>query len=117
MHIKFVLNALNSLNLQKKWPPHLLTFIPTTFWPLTSINWWSVNIPFLAAEESFTMDLIFPFLNTKPMYPWLSFCMVIVLSNGLYREFQKMIIFMSKFMLYRILKTYTSSLDLISIGT
>ena len=62
------------------------TFIPTTFWPLTSINWWSVKIPFLAAEESFTMDLILPFLNTKPMNPWLSFCMVIVLSNGLLKK-------------------------------
>ena len=36
-----------------------------------------------AAELSLTICSIFPFLKTKPMCPVLSFCMVMVLSNGL----------------------------------
>lgn len=60
-----------------------LTFSPMTFWPLTSQMLCSVRRPFLAAELSLTMDVIFPFLKIKPTCPVLSLCMVIVRSKGL----------------------------------
>lgn len=59
-----------------------LSFMPTTFCPFTSNSWWSINRPFLAADESFTMDAILPLLNWKPTFPCESLCMVTVRSNG-----------------------------------
>ena len=50
-----------------------LTFSPMTFCPLTSQMLCSVRRPFLAAELSFTMDVIFPFLKvTETAYLFLS---------------------------------------------
>lgn len=59
------------------------TFNPMTFCPLISQMLCSVRRPFLAAELSFTMDVIFPFLKIKPTCPVLSLCIVIVRSKGL----------------------------------
>ena len=64
-------------------PLTALSCRPTTFCPLISNNWWSVNSPFLAAEESLTMASIFPFLKWNPIWFAESLWRVIVLSNGL----------------------------------
>ena len=61
------------------------SFKPMTFCPLISQMWWSVRRPFLAAELSFTMDVIFPLLKIKPTCPLLSLCIVTVRSKGLSR--------------------------------
>lgn len=59
------------------------TFRPITFCPLISQMLCSVRSPFLAAELSFTIEVIFPFLKIKPTCPVLSLCVVIVRSKGL----------------------------------
>jgi len=65
------------------------TLSPMTFCPLTSTMWWSISTPFLAADESLTMAVILFSLKTNPTVPRLSFCSVIVLSNGLQCKFQQ----------------------------
>ena len=60
-----------------------VTFSPMTFCPFTSTMWWSISNPFLAADESLTIAVILFSLNTNPTVPTLSFCSVIVRSNGL----------------------------------
>lgn len=59
------------------------SFKPMMFCPLIS-QMWSVRRPFLAAELSFNMDVIFPLLKIKPTCPLLSLCMVTVRSKGLW---------------------------------
>ena len=59
------------------------TFSPMTFCPFTSTIWCSISNPFRAADESLTIAVILFSLNTNPTVPALSFCSVIVLSNGL----------------------------------
>ena len=46
-------------------------------------NWKSNLIIYLAADESLSMAIIFPFLVVNPTFPSLSFSNVIVLPNGL----------------------------------
>lgn len=67
-------------------PSSYFTFNPITFWPFISQMLCSVRSPFLAAELSFTIEVIFPFLNMKPTCPVLSLCMVIIRSKGLKRH-------------------------------
>lgn len=59
------------------------TFSPITFWPLISQICWSVRRPLRAAELSFTIEVIRPFLKRKPSCPFMSLWRVTVRSNGL----------------------------------
>jgi len=60
-----------------------VTLSPMTFWPLISQIWWSVNRPLRAAELSWTMELMRPFLKMKPSWPFRSLWRVTLRSSGL----------------------------------
>ena len=71
------------------------TLRPITHCPFISHNWWSVSSPFLAADESLTIEVILPSLNINPTWFIEFFCNVIVRSKGL----KSMIVFFSMFLL------------------
>lgn len=48
-----------------------------------------IVLSYLAADESLAIAVIFPSLKTNPTLPLLSFCKVIVLSNGLGKVLKK----------------------------
>lgn len=74
------------------------TFRPITFCPLISQMLCSVRSPFLAAELSFTIEVIFPFLKIKPTCLVLSLCMIIVRSKGLEEKY----LYFTTYKIYRI---------------
>eukprot|EP00053_Salpingoeca_punica_P017468 m.168337 g.168337 ORF g.168337 m.168337 type:complete len:308 (+) comp17213_c0_seq3:1315-2238(+) len=59
-----------------------LSFIATTFWPLTSTRLWWMSRPLRAAELSATSAEISPLLRVKPMWLKRSLTVVMVRSNG-----------------------------------